>query len=650
MERGRMRLCVLGVVVLLTCAGAGRAAQLRTDTRVRGREGPGHVPEQVIVKFREGVTGAAAGALIKKHGAATLRARKAGGYRVLRVPPGRSVQGLVAALRGEPLVEYAEPNGVLRALMVPNDPYYSYQWHYRGPSGDINIEPAWDIQTGTPSVIVAVVDTGVAYEDFGRLFRQAPDLANTTFAAGYDFVNDDAHPNDDDGHGTHVAGTVAQSTNNDLGVAGVAFNCAVMPVKVLDRKGEGTADWVAQGIYFAADKGASVINLSLGSSAPSSTIEDAVGYACAKGVTVCAAAGNGGTSSVIYPAAYDDYVIAVGATRYDETRSYYSNYGSSLDLVAPGGDLNVDQNGDGYGDGVLQQTFSGNPRKFGYYFFHGTSMACPHVAGAAALLISNGVSGPSSVREALQNTAKDLGAAGRDDTYGHGLLDAYAALSYSPGLVHDVAISAISAPSSVLRGESATITVVASNPGDFTESFDVTVSESPDGTHVGTQSVTLLAGEDVPLDFVWGTTETTSLGDHTLTATAAAVGGETNLSNNSAEAVVHVHGATLAMHVDDIDMSAGRKGRSGNVEATAVVTVVQEGGAPVSGATVYGSWSGATSGDQNSVTNDAGEATFKSGTRKGGGTFTFSVTDVLKGGYAYDPAQNVETSDSITYP
>ncbi|MDI6591946.1 MAG: S8 family serine peptidase, partial [Patescibacteria group bacterium] len=191
---------------------------------------------------------------------------------------------------------------------------------------------------------------------------------------------------------------------------------------------------VAKGIRFAADNGAKVINLSLGGTSDSATLKNAVAYAYRKGVTVVAACGNDNGAKCLYPAAYDDYVIAVGATQYDETKAPYSNYGPSLDIVAPGGNNDLDQNGDGYADGVLQQTFRSSFAvcDFAYYFFQGTSMATPHVSGVAALLIANGnATTPDEVRAALQETAEDLGTAGRDDTFGYGLVDAYAALKWT---------------------------------------------------------------------------------------------------------------------------------------------------------------------------------------------------------------------------
>lgn len=369
--------------------------------------------------------------------------------RRVEIPQGFNVERFAQLLEKMPDVEYVEPNALVYALMAPNDQYYSYQWHLP----QIKMEQAWDMAQGEGAV-VAVVDTGIAYEDYtdpvtGKIFKQAPDLAGTAFVAGYDFVNDDTHPNDDEGHGTHVAGTVAQTTNNTLGVAGVAFNASLMPVKVLGANGSGTLADVADGIRWAADHGAKVINLSLGTTASSNTVKNAVAYAYSKGVTVVAAAGNDGKKRNTYPAAYDQYVIAVGAVRFDKNRTRYSNYGSFVDLVAPGGDLNVDQNKDGYGDGVLQQTFAqGNPTQFGYYFYQGTSMAAPHVAGAAALLISKGVTSPSEVRSRLESTAQDLGGKGKDVYYGWGLVDAVKALQVQTSALSAQGESPSSPPSS----------------------------------------------------------------------------------------------------------------------------------------------------------------------------------------------------------
>ncbi|MCH7492982.1 S8 family serine peptidase, partial [Patescibacteria group bacterium] len=396
-------------------------------------------------------------------------------FRVLKIPATKTVAEMVEIYTKNPLVEYAEPNFIMHTALVPNDPIYQYQWHFdddntintggasTNPFGGINgggirMEEAWDRSTGTSTVVVAVVDTGVAYEDFPvpsyetstvasgvTDYQQAPDLVNTNFVAGYDFIHDDTHPNDNNAHGTHVSGTIAQSTNNNLGVAGLAFNTSIMPVKVLDEAGCGTTAGVADGINFATSNGADVINLSL-SGGNTTTMENAVANAYNNGVVVVAASGNGGSSSIGFPAAYDSYVIAVGSTRYDEERSTFSNFGSSLDVVAPGGQTSLDQNEDGFADGVLQNTFTAyddrrpfcvsnqdNPADvtdFAYWFYQGTSMSTPHVAGlAAALLAIDPTLTPDQVRTAIETTAEDKGAVGFDTEYGWGLIDAEAALA-----------------------------------------------------------------------------------------------------------------------------------------------------------------------------------------------------------------------------
>lgn len=354
-------------------------------------------------------------------------------FRRVRVPEKVSQDRVLRDLRQNLLVEYAEPNYLARAFFIPNDTYYSFQWNFSNKEyGGIGLESAWDISKGD-SVIVAVLDTGVAYEDFGWKYRLAPDLAQTNFTSGYDFINNDTHPNDDHGHGTHVAGTIAQSTNNHEGVAGIAYKTTIMPVKVLDKNGVGSYADIAQGIIWAADHEVEVINLSLGASFASQTLENALAYAHNQGVVIVAAAGNDGTDQISFPAAYDEYVISVGATRFDENLAFYSNFGSRLSLVAPGGDLSVDQNNDGYGDGILQQTFNRRPYRFGYYFYQGTSMAAAHVSGVAALVMSTGVTTPDAVESALQESAKDLGETGWDLIYGWGRVDAAAAL----GVVED---------------------------------------------------------------------------------------------------------------------------------------------------------------------------------------------------------------------
>ena len=353
------------------------------------------------------------------------------GLYVAKFDPGTDPAAVAAAYDAEPSVIYAEPNYYAYAsgklveplAFRPNDPYFNLQWNMTA----IQAPQAWDI-SGGQGVLVAVLDSGIAYEDFDR-YQQAPDLSSTSFVPGYDFLNDDSHANDDGGHGTHVAGTIAQSTDNGLGVAGVAFGATLMPIKVLDSRGQGSFDALAQGIMYAADQGARVINLSLSSRESSQLLADAIAYAIGKGTLVVAASGNSG-GGVEYPAAYDG-VLAVGSVEFEQDRARYSNFGPQIDVVAPGGDTAADRNGDGYPDGILQQTFKGNDAtNFALYYLEGTSMAAPHVSGLAAMLFAlNPTATADQVRHAIESTALDLGPSGRDNDYGYGLVQAASALA-----------------------------------------------------------------------------------------------------------------------------------------------------------------------------------------------------------------------------
>lgn len=572
---------LLGMIAVLLSYGYSSAEHpLREGPYAPLREGPSEFRTplfrrgEILVRFKEGVNERSArGVVIDEMGLSILSTSRFSRVKRLRVPAGREKMW-IRFMRDNPQVEYAEPNYTAWAFFSPNDSYYPFQWHlddncggcynpYGGVNGGgINAEPAWDISTGS-GVTVAVLDTGVAYEDYtevwGMRYYKAPDLAGTSFVPGYDFVSNDAHPNDDNGHGTHVTGTIAQSTNNGMGVAGVAFMASIMPVKVLNGNGSGTYADIADGIYFAADNGAKVINLSLGGPNPSSILEDALAYAYGKGVTIVAASGNDGNglNRPMYPAAYDSYVIAVGATRYDETRSSYSNTGSYVDMAAPGGDLRVDQNSDGYGDGILQQTFNPYTKRksdFGYWFLQGTSMAAPHVSGVAALVIANGTTGPDQVRDRLESTAEDKGVPFRDDEYGWGIVDAFAALGYSPVLVHDLAVKGVETepPSPFLRGDDVTVNISVANQGDFYEAFVLTLEDTIDGVTIGSEDVALGAGETTTRSFTWYT-EASSVGDHTLKATASEVPEETATVNNSGTLMVTVNEPSHDVAVSGID-------------------------------------------------------------------------------------------------
>jgi serine protease len=323
---------------------------------------------------------------------------------------------VINKLENHDCVEWVEPVTKVESTSIPNDEYYKYQWHMEM----LNVTEAWKTTEGK-GVVVAVVDTGVsANEDgFFKLLK------------GRDFVDDDNDPEDMNGHGTHVAGTIAQATNNKVGTVGVAPKASILPVRVLDANGSGSNTWVANGIIWAVDNGANIINLSLGSSANSDVVEDACAYAYENGVTVLAATGNDGFSDFIgYPAALQT-TIAVGSVDGKKGVAFYSNQGKQIDLVAPGGDTSVDADGDGMQDGVLQETRLGG--KWAYHYLQGTSMATPHAAGVAALVYANGVTDPDDIRDVLTSTAQDLGDKGWDSTFGHGMVDPVAALKAKPG-------------------------------------------------------------------------------------------------------------------------------------------------------------------------------------------------------------------------
>jgi len=354
------------------------------------------------------------------------------------VDPARR-DALLAALAQRSDVEIAEPDSVMsippgEAALVatpgptepgyPNDPLYPKQWHMR----QIGMPEAWKLADGN-GVIVAVLDTGVAYENH-KNFTLLPDLKGIEFVKPYDFVSNTTHANDDHGHGSHVTGSIAQVTNNGIGVTGVARNVRIMPLKVLSAGGSGSVGGIADAIRYAADNGAKVINMSLGGAFPSAVLKKAVKYAFDKGVTVVCAAGNESRSKVGYPAAYPG-AIAVSATQNDEAITFYSNYGKDIDIAAPGGNTRSADGGRNNPDGgVLQNTIEiGNPAKNDYYAYMGTSMASPHAAGVAALVVGEGVTDPTAVEKVLQNTArKPANQTYNRDKYGAGIIDAPAAV------------------------------------------------------------------------------------------------------------------------------------------------------------------------------------------------------------------------------
>ena len=332
MNRILLPLAALAAAALLSASTAGAAT---------------YVPGEVIVKYRDGTSGVVQQDVVQSAGTQTAL-EAPGGTAQLEIEDGDSVRETVQELQSDPSVAYARPNYVAHAsAFLPNDPGFAKQWNLSGPFG-INMPEAWDLATargapGGAGAVVAVLDTGVAYQNWGR-YRRAPDLRR--FARGYDFVDFDRHPNDQNGHGTHVAGTIAQSTNNGIGTAGIAYMAKIMPVRVLDADGAGDTFSISRGIRFAARRRVDVINLSLefDSSVRASQIPDIVSalrYARKRGVLVVAAAGNQAGTLVAYPARARSTWWEWRPRRSAAARPITPTAASHTDLAAPGGGVDA---------------------------------------------------------------------------------------------------------------------------------------------------------------------------------------------------------------------------------------------------------------------------------------------------------------------
>ncbi len=365
------------------------------------RESKAWSGDEVLVGFQPGTSELAARQILASAGVTPVRWLPRLAVMLAR---GKSPADptLATVLNAQRRVRYVEPNYLLRGDDVPNDTYYSsYQW----APPKIGAESAWSMTHGSAGVQVAVLDSG--------LDMQHSEFSGK-YASGYDFVNDDGDPTDDHGHGTHVSGIVGALTNNSAGVAAIGWNTSILPVKVLDQSLAGTHADAAAGIEWAADHGADVINMSFGGSTSSQTLEDAVEYAYGQGVLLVASAGNGATSNPYYPAAYPE-VMAVAATTSSDGRWSMSNYGSWLSMCAPG-------------VSIYSTSWSATGGS-GYASLTGTSQSAPHVSAVAALMLSvNGSLTNAELRDKLESTAVDLGDAGFDIYYGHGRVDAAAAV------------------------------------------------------------------------------------------------------------------------------------------------------------------------------------------------------------------------------
>jgi thermitase len=527
----RSRLSALyGVVVLALLLSAQPAWGLAP-----GKPEPPSVEDEILVKFKAGANASAAA--LAGYGAAALPAPELAkiGVQLLKVPRGKVLDTL-AALQPNPQIEFSEPNYLVEAAetvtpTIPDDPYWGSQW---GPP-DIQAPLAWSVTTGTASVTIAVIDTGVdlthpdlapnIWTNAGELGRDAFDNDKRTNGEdddqdgyvddwhGWNFVAGTNNPQDDQGHGTHVSGITAAVGNNGLGVAGMAWGARIMALKILNSSGNGSTSDLASAMIFATDHGAQIINLSLGDTVPDPVMEDAVNYAYLRGVIVMAAAGNAGVGSILYPAAYPN-AIAVASVDAGNSRSYFSNYGPQMDLAAPGSSI--------------YSTCLGGI----YCYKSGTSMATPYVSGVAALLASQPTfNTPGKIRSALEQTALDLGPAGWDPQFGFGLVQAYAALNFRYHLtVAPAAEAKFSTSESVV-----TYTLAITNSGVITDSFTLAVSPgltfsnavepAAIGSLAPDASAPAIITVTIPPDAARGTRETaivtvTSSGDAAQQATA----------------------------------------------------------------------------------------------------------------------------------
>ena len=456
------RLCVAAL------AAAAAVPAIVTTAQARAAR---YVPGEVVVGYTQGPLPTVVRDAATRMGVRAIAAAAPGGSgatagaQVMRLPRGVSVAQAIASLRRQPGVAYVVPNFIAHAdgEWIPDDRgrtnfaggWEQLQWNFLGAAG-VNAPEAWanliaDHRPGGRGVTVAILDTGVAYRSWHQ-FRKSPDFSETRFIDPCDLVAGsisrgrctDPYALDREGHGTFVAGTVAETTNNRLGLTGLAYGATLMPVRVLDADGTGDAATIAAGIRYAATHGAQVINLSLEfdlavTSADIPDIISAIRFAHRRGVIVVGASGNDSTEQVAYPARVPD-VIAVGATTRDRCLALYSDGGPGLALVAPGGgdDSNALNDPNCHPNRNLPNIYQmtlvnpSNPGAFGLPGdWFGTSMAAPHVSATAALVIASGVLGrhptPDQVLMRLEQTAQPLGGSKPNQNYGYGLIDAGAA-------------------------------------------------------------------------------------------------------------------------------------------------------------------------------------------------------------------------------
>lgn len=389
---------------LVSCSKELPLADLTNSSNTSNSVKSNAVQGQYVVKFRQKMTTESAIDLAHTAGADVNKFSTRTNNAVIEFKPGIDSDEIIQSLRANPAVEYIEPNFKVKNNYTVSDPRSKDQQGL----AVANLAKAWDITFGDPKVIIAVIDTGI---DLGH-----PDLKNK-LVPGYNIITQGkTPPKDDNGHGTHASGIAGAETNNKIGIAGTAPNCKIMPIKALDAKGSGDIYNVALGVIWAVDHGARVLNMSLGGP-NNETLKRAIEYALAKNVVVVTAMGNDGKNVKAYPAAFPG-VISVGSVDFNRSRSDFSNYGDWITVTAPGSQIMSTMP-------TYKTTMTEFEKEEGYDYLDGTSMACPIVAGIAALVLSrNPDYTPAEVKERIQSTASDAGKKGYDNEYGYGIVNA----------------------------------------------------------------------------------------------------------------------------------------------------------------------------------------------------------------------------------
>lgn len=569
-----------------------------------GQSGKASVPardestaaDRILVKFKPGVSEAVRQNIHRAQGAAVIGELKGIGVQILKVPNGK-VMEKVLAYRAHGAVEYAEPDYIATAFEVPNDPSFDQQWGMT----QIDAPEAWSVTTGSSSVKIAILDTGIDIHH--------PDLDGKI--ASSDMHNYTDSPTTDDlyGHGTHVAGIAAAETNNSVGVAGVGYSCSLASYKVLNDTGSGAYSWIAAGIEAAANDGVAVINMSLGSKFASSTLELAVNYAWSKGVVIVASAGNAGNSRPNYPAYYAN-CIAVAATDSSDAKASFSNYGSWVDVAAPGVDIYSTMPSEGSEIGLTN-----------YGSLSGTSMSAPHVTGLAALVKAKRGGNNTEIRGWIEDSAEPVGSIWT--TYGIKRINALAAVSGTA--VNQAPVVTITSPADG-----------ASFPVGTGITFTGSAIDAEDGELTG--SLTWTSSLDGPIGTGGSiSTDTLRNGTHTITASVT----DSEGMPGTARITITITVSASTVSVEKIELIRAYFVNPATWKVELMVTLDQ----PLEGAVVSGSWSNGTV--STGTAGVGGVCTITSGNlSKKLASVTFKVTNVSFSEYAFvDSSANTITVD-----